>query len=269
MSTLSDPTVASVLELIYGDQSKFHSLEALLLGVDLKRPEYGVPMWVNADSYWGRLVSPVYGARVAAQGGNAEADRALLDLVEVTVSRFLQGESLQRKSLPAWMPELRRALLADGYRMKIDRVTGDGPDGTVRCRLKPTGELPVRLADRVTLLETELEVRGQQTALDHLRAAVKHYGRGRFPACEKRLRSALLQVTAYATGTGDLDGTRNVRHLVDTGRLTITEGTRLLHDLRGLTGEDPFPHRTRADATRFRVQLTLVHATALLARVQH
>ncbi|MEU1429815.1 hypothetical protein ABZ412_22310 [Nocardia sp. NPDC005746] len=76
-------------------------------------------------------------------------------------------------------------------------------------------------------------------------------------------------MTAYATGTGDLDGTRNVRHLVDTGRLTIAEGTRLLHDLRGLTDEDPFPHRTRADATRFRVQLTIVHATALLAQVQH
>ncbi|GAB2449058.1 hypothetical protein [Nocardia tengchongensis] len=269
MSTLSDPTLASVLELIYADQSKFHSLEALLLGVDLKRPEYQVDLWVNADSYWGRLVGPVYGARMAASGGNAEADRALLDLVEVTVARFLQGESLQRKLLPAWMPRLREALLADGYRVKVDRVPGEGLDGTVRCRLKPTATLPVRFADRVALLETELEVRGQQTALDHLRAAVKHYGRGRFPACEKRLRAALLQVTAYATGTGDLDGTRNVRHLVDTGRLTIAEGTRLLHDLRALTAADPYPHRTRADASRFRVQLTVIHATALLAQVQH
>ncbi|MFE3001542.1 hypothetical protein ACFXG4_41985 [Nocardia sp. NPDC059246] len=268
MTTLSDPTVASVVELIYGDQSRFHSLEALLLGADLKRPEYGVELWVNADSYWGRLVTPVYGARLAALGGNAEADRALLDLVEVTVARFLQGESLARKSLPAWMSALRTALLEDGYRMKIDRVIGAGPEASVRCRLKPTAWLPVRLAERVALLETELEVRGQQTALDHLRHAVKHYERGRFPACEKRLRSALQQVTAYAAGTGDPDGGRNVRHLVDIGRLTIAQGTRLLHDLRGMVVEDPFPHRTRADATRFRIQLTAVRAGSLLAQVE-
>ncbi|MVU77471.1 hypothetical protein GPX89_09445 [Nocardia sp. ET3-3] len=270
MTTLSDPTVASVVELIYGDQSRFHSLESLLLQVDLKRAEYlEGALWVNADSYWGRLVTPVYGARVAAVGGSAQADRALLDLVEVTVARFLQGESLARKHLPAWMPGLRKALLADGYRMKVDRVVGGGgTEGGVRCRLKPTPWLPIRLVERVELLSTELEVRGQQTALDHLRQAIEHHERGRFPACEKRLRSALQQITAYAAGTGDLDGARNVRHLVDIGRLTIAEGTRLLHDLRGMVVEDPFPHRTRADATRFRIQLTEVRAAWLLSKVE-
>ncbi|AYF76214.1 hypothetical protein D7D52_22915 [Nocardia yunnanensis] len=259
--------MASVVELIYGDQSRFHSLEALLLEVDLKRPEYrNGHLWVNADSYWGRLVTPVYGARLAALGGSAEADRALLDLVEVTVRRFLRGESLARKQLPPWLPRLRAALLVDGYRMKIDR--GGGAEGEVRCRLKPLPWLPLRLAERVALLCTELEVRGQQTALDHMRQAVKHYERQRFAACEKRLRSALRQVTAYAAGTGDLDEARNVRHLVDTGRLTIPAGTRLLHDLRDMLVEDPHPHRTRADATRFRIQLTATHAAGLLAKVE-
>ncbi|BAW08158.1 hypothetical protein [Nocardia seriolae] len=264
MTTLSDPTVASVVELICGDQSRFHSLEALLLGVALKRPEYRGELWVNADSYWGRLVTPVYGARMAALEGNAEADRALLDLVEVTVARFLQGESLERKHLPAWLPGLREALLTDGYRMKLDRMG----DGAVRCRLKPTAWLPIRLEEKVSLLATELEVRGQQTALDHLKQAVKHYERGRFPACEKRLRSALQQVTAYAAGTGDPDPAANVRHLVDTGRVTVTAGTRLLHDLRAMLVSDPFPHRTHPGATRFRIQLTEVRATWLLARVE-
>ncbi|MGW4249397.1 hypothetical protein [Nocardia sp. NPDC004722] len=268
MTTLSDPTVASVVELIYGDQSRFHSLEALLLGADLKRPEYRGELWVNADSYWGRLVTPVYGARVAALAGSAEADRALLDLVEVTVARFLRGESLARKQLPAWLAGLRGALLVDGYRLKLDRPGPAGPEGEVRCRLKPTPWLPVRLAERVSLLMTELEVRGQQTALDHLRQAVKHYERGRFPACEKRLRAALQQVAAYAAGTGDPDGARNVRHLVDTGRVSIADGTRLLHDLRGLVVDDPFPHRTRPDATRFRIQLTAARASWLLGRVE-
>ncbi|WP_157514125.1 hypothetical protein [Nocardia concava] len=267
MTTLSDPTLASVVELIYGDQSRFHSLEALLLGVDLKRPEYRGELWVNADSYWGRLVTPVYGARMAALGGSAEADRALLDLVEVTVARFLQGEPLQRKHLPAWMPRLRAALLVDGYKLKIDRF-GVGAEGGVRCRLKPTAALPIRLADRVALLATELEVRGQQTALDHLRQALEHHERGRFPACEKRLRSALRHITAYAAGTGDLDVTANVRHLVDTGRLTIAAGTRLLHDLRALVSDNPFPYRTRPDATRFRIQLTVARASTLLAAVE-
>ncbi|MFE3193182.1 hypothetical protein ACFXHA_29545 [Nocardia sp. NPDC059240] len=268
MTTLSDPTVASVVELIYGDQSRFHSLEALLLGVDLKRPGYRAELWVNADSYWGRLVTPVYGARVAASEGDAQADRALLDLVEVTVARFLRGESLARKQLPAWLAGLRGALLADGYRMKLDRAGATGPDGEVRCRLKPTPWLPVRLSERVALLATELEVRGQQTALDHLRQAVKHYERERFSACEKRLRAALRQITAYAAGTGDLDEARNVRHLVDTGRVSIAAGTRLLHDLREMAVDDPFPHRTRADATRFRVQLTETRAAWLLGKVE-
>ncbi|MEC3914470.1 hypothetical protein [Nocardia sp. CDC160] len=267
MTTLSDPTLASVVELIYGDQSRFHSLEALLLGVDLKRPEYRGELWVNADSYWGRLVTPVFGARQAALGGNAEADRALLDLVEVTVARFLQGESLARKHLPGWMPGLRKALLVDGYQMKIDRAGVIGQDGGVRCRLKPTAYLPIRLEEQLNLLATELEVRGQQAALADLRQALKHHERERFQPCEKRLRSALQHITAYAAGTGDLDATGNVRHLVDTGRLTVAEGTRLLHDLRTMVVSDPHPHRTRPDATRFRIQLTLVRATALLARV--
>lgn len=268
VTTLSDPTLASVVELIYGDQSRFHSLEALLLGVDLKRAEYSAPLWVNADSYWGRLVVPVYGARIAAARGDAQADRALLDLVEATVERFLAGESLAKKSLPQWFPRLRKALLVDGYRMTVSRAGSGGLEAATRCRLKPTAQLPVRLAERMALLETELEVRGLQTALDHLRKALAHYPRERFSACEKRLRAALTQLTAYAAGTGDLDATRNVRHLVDTGRLTIADGTRLLHDLRGLTSEDPYPHRNRADATRFRVQLTLVRATALLAQLE-
>ncbi|MFI1919739.1 hypothetical protein [Nocardia sp. NPDC020380] len=267
MTTLSDPTLASVVELIYGDQSKFHSLEGLLLGADLKRPEYEVPLWVNADSYWGRLVTPVYGARLAALNGDAEADRALLSLVELTVERFLQGELLERKHLPIWVGELRSELLADGYRLKIGRVGNGLQEAAVRCRLKPTAELPVRLTERLAVLETELELRGQQTPLDHLRAAAKHYEKGRFPACEKRLRTALEHLTAYAAGTKEMDSTRNVRHLVDTGRLDIPAAARFLYDLRSMTDKDPHPHRTRADAARFRLQLTVIRASTLLTRL--
>ncbi|MFC9999522.1 hypothetical protein [Nocardia sp. NPDC127526] len=266
MTTLSDPTLVSVAELIYGDQARFHSLEGLLLSVDLKRPEYQVELWVNAESYWGRLVTPVYGARMAALGGNADADRALLNLVEVTVEKFLRGESVERKQLPSWLPDLRSALLADGYQLRIERV-GDGPDATGRCRLRPTNRLPLPLAEQIALIETELELRGQQTPLDHLQQAIARYAARDYTACEENLRTALEHLTAYAAGTQNLDSTKNVRHLVDTGRLTVREGTRLLRDLRVLTSDNPHPHRTRTDAARFRIQLTAARATTLLEHI--
>ncbi|MEV6066105.1 hypothetical protein AB0L82_06085 [Nocardia sp. NPDC052001] len=268
MTTLSDPTLASVVELIYGDQAKFYSLEGLLLSVDLKRPEYTVEMWVNSDSYWGRLVTPVYGARMAALAGNADADQALLNLVEVTAQKFLRGESLERKQLPPWLSTLRAALLVDGYQLRIETVGGTAPDATLRCRLRPTHRLPVALAEELALIETELELRSQQTPLEQLQQASKAYARRDYTACEEHLRSALDHLTAYAAGTQDLDSTKNVRHLIDTARLSVREGTRLLRDLRLLTSLNPYPHRTRADATRFRIQLTATRAATLLSHIE-
>ncbi|WP_405138821.1 hypothetical protein [Nocardia sp. NBC_01388] len=268
MTTLSDPTLSAVLELIYADQSKFHSLEGLLLSVDLKRPEYTAAMWVNAESYWGRLVTPVYGARLAALAGSAEADQALLNLAELTAQKFLRGESTERKQLPPWLPGFRAALLTDGYQLRIER-SGDQPgEAVIRCRLRPTHRLPLQLAEQIALIETELELRGQHTPLDHLQQATRCYSRRDYAACEEHLRATLDHLTAYAVGTPEPDSTKNVRHLVDTSRLTVRDGTRLLRDLRIMTATNPHPHRTRADATRFRIQLTATRAKTLLSHIE-
>ncbi|MRH89566.1 hypothetical protein GFY24_19310 [Nocardia sp. SYP-A9097] len=268
MTTLSDPTLAAVVELIYGDQAKFYSLEGLLLSVDLKRPEYTVEMWVNSDSYWGRLVTPVYGARMAALAGNADADQALLNLVEVTTQKFLRGESTERKQLPPWLATLRATLLVDGYQLRLEKVSGTAAESSVRCRLRPTQRLPVALAEQLALIETELELRSQQTPLEHLQQATRAFSRRDYPTCEEHLSTALDHLTAYAAGTQDLDSTKNVRHLIDTSRLSIRAGTRLLRDLRLLTSPNPHPHRTRADATRFRIQLTATRAATLLSQIE-
>ncbi|NNH71165.1 hypothetical protein HLB23_15030 [Nocardia uniformis] len=266
MTTLSDPTLELVVDRIRGDQTKFHSLEALLMHTDLKRPEYQVDMWVNTESYWGRLVIPAYGARQASLQGNAEADRAVLLLVEYTVERLLKGQSVERRDLPPWVSDLRAALLFDGYDLYIDSV-GTPADGEVRCRLRPTDVLPVPLAEKVELAEIELELRGQQKSLEQLHEATECYLRRDYPACDEHLATAMELLVAYAVGSLDDDLTKNIRHLVDTNRLPIAVATRLLRDIRTMTSENPYPHRTRADASRFRVQLATVRASTLLSLV--
>ncbi|MFI6866680.1 hypothetical protein [Nocardia sp. NPDC050406] len=266
MTTLSDPTLELVVERIHGDQSKFHSLEGLLMRTDLKRPEWHTDLWVNTESYWGRLVIPAYGARLASRAGDAEADRAVLTLVEFTVERILKGQSVARKELPPWIAELRAALLFDGYELYIDTV--DEPeDGTVRCRLRPTDVLPVPLAEKVALTEIELELRGQQAVLEQLREATECYLRRDYPACDEHLATAMELLVTYTVGGADDDLTENIRHLVDTNRLPIAEATRLLRDIRTMTAENPHPHRTKADASRFRIQLVTVRAARLLSLV--
>lgn len=266
MTTLSDPTLELVVERIHGDQTKFHSLEGLLMHTDLKRPEWKVDLWVNTESYWGRLLVPAYGARLASLAGDAEADRAVLTLVEFAVERLLKGQSVERKDLPPWIAELRTALLFDGYELYIDTV-GDPADGEIRCRLRPTDVLPVPLAEQVARTEIELELRGQQAVLEQLHEATECYLRRDYPACDEHLATAMELLVAYTVGSQDDDLVKNVRHLVDTNRLPIAEATRLVRDIRTMTAENPHPHRTKADASRFRIQLVTVRAAKLLSLV--
>jgi len=129
----------------------------------------------------GWLTDQLIAATKAADRGNETAHKGLLDFALLLVEEVRPNIDGMQKLFD----ELRRALLADGYELRLSAT----PLGSIT--LLPTEPSAAPLPPEITALEAELHKRGYDIALNHYRQAVDLLVAHRYEAASGALRSAL------------------------------------------------------------------------------
>jgi hypothetical protein len=277
MDTLTDSTVG---HLAYAAQAIFTAPQLRNTMLKAQIEQYAprnspTQTYVKLD-----LVQPrVRGAQRAAQAGDAQAHKALLEFSRIVFEAIRDPDHP-----PDWFGELREALLADGYAVVWKEVAETVParnfsPPSTRTRtvyeILPTDTGPIPLAAEITALELELDSRGYNSTLNHYRQAITAFRQHDYEAANSQLRTALEDLvvrlatahTGYVKPAKQGGGGAAIACLKQTPNLAKDDGGDLLSGLWSMAHtKGSHPGASNADETRFRVQVITATARLLLHR---
>jgi len=270
MPTLSDPTLGLLVQ-VAADAYTLKELKTMMLRVDLAHERYGGADYSRHDLVRDRLLR----ARTLALQGDRDAHRALLAFVRVLVQQMVRNPY----DPPHWFAELCESLLADGYQLTWDNWTEtdsllEDYRKQPNYRILPTDSGPVPLADEISVLERDLDLRGYTVALKHYRQAVDLFGQHQqYEPANGALRNALEAVVmglakdhANFQGQGRAgEGRPAIDHLIKTEALPKQDGGNMLLGLwQMIQTNGPHPGQSTADEARMRIQFVTAAARFLL-----
>jgi hypothetical protein len=207
-----------------------------------------------------------------AEEGDAQAHRALLNFVNRVVTVNVPDPD----EAPPWFGELREALLADGYDLTWEPMTGTvGNSGSpnVTYKIHLTDAPPTPLRPEASALEAELVSRGYTTVLQYYRDAVDNLINHKYTSANGDLRTTFEDlVTRLAEDHGQFErpprantGAEAIKHIVEGGHLPKRDGGTMLQGLwQMIQTNGPHPGQTDADEARWRMQMITATARFLL-----
>lgn len=272
MNGLSEPTLGLLIE------ASQH-----LTGSDLKTVllKAGIHYSETTDNNKQDLVRwRLLRARDEALDGDDGTARGLLRFT----AEVIQWTVSDPDEPPRWFPELRDALLADGYELTWD---GTPPKvtplvsssswlkipGSICYKILPTDAAPVPLAREISALEAELAARGYMSVLNHYQQAVDGFTNHKYESANGDLRTTLEDlVTRLAEDHADYprqaqasQGNAAITHMIQSGHLPENDGGLLLRGLWRLSHTNgSHPGQSDADESRFRMQVITATARMLL-----
>jgi hypothetical protein len=268
MRVLSDPTLGLVVE-IAADYFSDSDLKTLLMRADLWQYGEGKGRGNKQELVRSSLLA----ARDHAEeyGDTDDVRRALLTFIRMIVERTVRNPA---DTWP-WFPELREALLADGYELTWDVKETDpwGPAPASNFRIRPTDAGPVPLSTEISALEAELRSRSYNQALNHYQQATEAFDRHHYEAANSQLRTALEDLVTrlaedhagYQRPAKANTGTDAIRHLIQHGHIPERDGGNMLSGLwQMIQTNGPHPGQTDADEARWRMQMVTATARFLL-----
>jgi hypothetical protein len=254
MSELSDPTIGLLID-IGCELFDAGGLTVLLLRCDLKP--------AIAETWGESLVTTLTAARNRANQGDRQARRSLFKLIRLMIEKGLTY-SMDSSAIDRF-EELREALLADGYQLSWERLSGG-----VHCQILPTDATPVPLAPEISALEAELDNFGYIDALNHYQQAVDSFINHNYEAANGQLRTTLEDLTLslarqYAGYSGPKSGGQAINHMIEREYLPKADGGLLLQDIWKLAHtRGAHPGQSNPDEARFRMVIVTAIARFLL-----
>jgi len=271
MTTLSSRTVGFLVDVAQEAFTR-DELGTLLLRADLGQDRY-LDRASGGTSKHGLVRGPLRGAQDLARRGDADAHRALLDFVRLIVEEAVPDPE-ERPT--RWFAQLREHLLGDGFELAWDEEsTSDwrGSRRTVTYRILPTESGPIPLANEISALERDLQLRGYTVAANHYRQAVNNFGDHQYEAANGALRamfeglvmSLAKDQTGYVGQGTAGEGGCAINHIIRSGNLPERDGGTMLKGLWQMTHTNgPHPGQSTADESRTRMQLVTATARFLL-----